>query len=117
VLIVDDRAEIAEMIAEDLCERGYVGTAESAPREALRILLTERVDVLVTDLRMPEVNGLELVRQSMQLDPSRPVIVMTAYSSIDTAIEATDRGAFQYLVKPFRLEALAQILGQAFARP
>jgi two-component system response regulator HydG len=113
VLVVDDRAEMAEMIADDLCDRGYEGVAVSSGREALRLLQTERVDILVTDLRMPEVDGLNLLRSSILLDPSRPVIMMTAYGTLDTAIEATENGAFHYLMKPFRLESLARILEQA----
>ncbi|MGD0524245.1 MAG: response regulator [Polyangiaceae bacterium] len=116
VLVVDDWVEMAEMIADDLCDRGYGATAVSSGREALRILQTRRVDVLVTDLRMPEVDGLSLLRASIEHDPSRPVIVMTAYSTLDTAMEASGSGAFQYLMKPFRLDALARLLDQALRR-
>jgi DNA-binding NtrC family response regulator len=65
---------------------------------------------------MPEVDGLSLLRASIELDPSRPVIVMTAYSAFDTAMEASGGGAFQYLMKPFRLDALARVLEQALKR-
>ena len=116
VLVVDDSVEMADMIADDLRARGYGATAASSGREALLILQTERVDALVTDLRMPEMDGLDLLRASKGLDPSRPVIVMTAYSTIDTAMEATGSGAFQYLMKPFRLDALARLLEQALKR-
>jgi len=113
VLVVDDRAEMAEMIADDLCDRGYEGRAVVSGKEALQILRTECIDALVTDLRMPEIDGLDLLRASIALDPSRPVIMMTAYGTLDTAIEATGNGAFQYLTKPFRLDALARILNHA----
>jgi DNA-binding NtrC family response regulator len=116
VLVVDDRAEMAEMIADDLCARGYDGRAVTSGREALRVLQTERIDVLVTDLRMPEIDGLSLLRSSVALDPSRPVIMMTAYGALDTAMEATRRGAFQYVMKPFRLETLVRVLDQALRR-
>jgi two-component system, NtrC family, response regulator AtoC len=116
VLVVDDRAEMAEMIADDLRARGYDGVAVTSGREALHVLQTERVDVLVTDLRMPEIDGLSLLRSSVALDPSRPVIMMTAYGRLDTAMEATRSGAFQYLMKPFRLEALVRVLDQALRR-
>jgi DNA-binding NtrC family response regulator len=116
VLVVDDWVEMAEMLADDLCDRGYAATAVSSGTEALRILQTKSVDALVTDLRMPEVDGLSLLRASIELDPSRPVIVMTAYSAFDTAMEASGGGAFQYLMKPFRLDALARVLEQALKR-
>jgi DNA-binding NtrC family response regulator len=113
VLVVDDRLEMAEMIAEDLCGRGYDGLASSSGQEALRILRTERVDALVTDVRMPDVDGLVLLRASLRLDPSRPVIVMTAYGTLDNAMQASGDGAYKYLIKPFRLEELAQALERA----
>jgi two-component system, NtrC family, response regulator HydG len=113
VLVVDDKAEMAEMIADDLCDRGYEGLAVSSGQEALHVLRTARVDALVTDLRMPEIDGLDLLRASLELDPSRPVILMTAYGTLDTAMEATGKGAFHYLTKPFRLEALVRVLAEA----
>ena len=113
VLVVDDRPEMAEMIADDLCDRGYEGRAVFSGREALRMLQSERVDVLITDLRMPEVDGLDLLRVSRELDPSRPVIVMTAFATIDTAMKASESGACQYLSKPFRLDLLVHLLEQA----
>jgi two-component system response regulator HydG len=116
VIVVDDREEMAEMIAEALCDRGYEGMALSSGREALRVLRTERVDAMVTDLRMPEIDGLALLDASLQLDPSRPVIVMTAYGTLETAMESTGRGAFRYLTKPFRIEALVRVLEGALNR-
>jgi DNA-binding NtrC family response regulator len=115
VLVVDDKREMADMIADDLCDRGYEGLASSSGREALRILGTERIDALVTDLRMPEIDGLALLRASRELDPLRPVILMTAFEALDTAIEASEHGVCQYLTKPFRLDVLARLLEQAIA--
>jgi DNA-binding NtrC family response regulator len=113
VLVVDDRAEMAEMIADDLNDRGYEATAVTSGEEALHILRTQRVDVLVTDLRMPGVDGFDVVRVSVELDPSRTINLMTANGTLDTALEATGRGVFQYMIKPFRLDALARVLEQA----
>lgn len=116
VLVVDDRSEMAEMLADDLTDRGYEGVAVCSGHEALRVLKSERVDVLVTDLRMPEVDGLTLLQASLKLDPGRPVIMMTAYGTIDSAVETTSRGAYHYLTKPFRLEALVRVVEEALAR-
>jgi two-component system response regulator HydG len=113
VLVVDDRVDMAEMLADDLCDRGYVGIAVTSGRDALHRLRTERVDALVTDVRMPEVDGLTLLRASVKLDPSRPVIMMTAYGTLDTAMEASGEGAYHYLIKPFRLEELVKVLDRA----
>jgi two-component system response regulator HydG len=116
VLVVDDRAEMAETIADALQDHGYDGVAVTSGHDALRALGSERVDAVVTDLRMPGIDGLAVLEASRRLDPSRPVIVMTAYGSLDTAIESSGRGAAQYLIKPFRIEALVRILEDAFAR-
>jgi len=113
VLVVDDRAEMAETIAESLCERGYDGVAVSSGRDAIRLLRSERVDALVTDLRMPGIDGLDLLRVSVQLDPSRPVIMMTGYGSAESALKAAGAGVFHYLTKPFRVDALVRILEEA----
>ncbi len=113
VLVVDDRPEMAEMLADDLCDRGFEGVAMTSSRAALSRLRVERFDALVTDVRMPDVDGLALLRASRHLDPSRPVILMTAYGTLDTAIEASGEGAYHYLVKPFRLEELMSVLRRA----
>ena len=113
VLVVDDQLEMAEMIADHLSEHGYEATAVSSGSAALQLLRTRCVDVLVTDLRMPGIDGLDLLTASVELDPSRTVILMTGYGTPATALEATVRGAFQYLTKPFRLETLVRILEQA----
>ena len=115
VIVVDDREEMAEMLAEALCDRGYEGLAVSSSREALRVLRTERIDAMITDLRMPEIDGMALLDASQALDPSRPVIVMTAYGTLETAVESTGRGAFRYLTKPFRMESLVEALERALS--
>jgi DNA-binding NtrC family response regulator len=115
VLVVDDRSEMAEMIAEELGERGFDALATTSGREAIALLRTERIDALVTDLRMPEVDGLTLLRTSVELDPSRPVFMMTAYGSLETALQAVDGGTWQYLTKPFRVDLLARLLEQALS--
>ncbi len=113
VLLVDDRLEMAEMLADGLSDRGYEPLALSSSREALRALEQDRVEAVVTDLRMPEVDGLELLAASRRLDPDRPVIVMTAYGAIDSAVESIRLGAYHYLTKPFKLDELVIFLGRA----
>ncbi len=107
---------MADMIVDDLRDRGYEAFASYSGRDALDVLGSRRVDALITDLRMPEVDGLALMRASLRLDPSRPVIVMTAYGAMSTAMDAIGAGAYQYLVKPFTLEALLAVLERALGR-
>jgi two-component system, NtrC family, response regulator HydG len=116
ILVVDDRPEMAEMVADALSERGYAAIATSSGHEAIHRLRTERFDALVTDLRMPEVDGLALLRVSLELDPSRPVIMMTAHGTFDAAVQTTREGAYHYLTKPFRIEALSRLIEQALRR-
>jgi two-component system response regulator HydG len=115
VLVIDDALSMAEMVAEGLCERGYDAHAVSSSAEAAKALQANdpRIDAVITDLRMPGLDGLELLSIARRLDPRRPVIVMTAYSAVDTAIESIRRGAYHYVTKPFKLDELALFLGRA----
>jgi len=113
VLVVDDNFEMARTIAEGLIDRSYDAVPVGSGREAVDRLIVERFDVLVTDLRMPKVDGMELLAASRRLDPDRPVIVMTAYSAIDTAVESIRQGAHHYLTKPFKQDELVIFLERA----
>lgn len=113
ILVVDDELEMAAVIAEELGDRGYSAVALRSGAVALERLRREPFDALVTDLRMPGVDGLELLRASRLLDPSRPVIVMTGHGAIDTALEAANQGAFHYLTKPFSLAHLVELIEMA----
>jgi two-component system response regulator HydG len=112
-MVVDDRLEMAELVADALGERGYDAFAVASGEEALRRMQDEGFDALVTDLRMPRVDGLELLAASRRLAPERPVLVMTAYGAIDSAVEAIRQGAYYYLTKPFKMEELAIYVGRA----
>jgi two-component system response regulator HydG len=94
VLVVDDQVSMAEMLVDGLVERGFDAVASGSSADASRRLGEERFDALVTDLRMPGVDGLGLVSVARQLAPGCPVIVMTAYSAVDTAVESIRRGAY-----------------------
>jgi two-component system response regulator HydG len=115
VLIVDDNLEMARTIAEGLGDRGYETVAVASGREAQARLAGAHFDAVVTDLRMPEVDGFEILASSRALDPERPVIVMTAYSAIDSAVQSIRQGAYHYLTKPFKQDELAIFLGRALA--
>ncbi|MGD0527589.1 MAG: sigma-54 dependent transcriptional regulator, partial [Polyangiaceae bacterium] len=113
VLVVDDKIELAETLAEGLNDRGFVGVPCASSEEAARLVEGDGIDALVTDLRMPHLDGLGLLARSRAAAPDRPVIVMTAYGAIDTAIEAIRRGAAHYLTKPFGIDELALFLDRA----
>ena len=105
VLVADDSFEMAQSVAEGLCDRGYDAIAVGSGYEALGPPCRKSsFDALITDLRMPGIDGLALMARSRTLDPIRPVIAMTAYSSLDLALESLRQGAYYYVTKPFKQE-------------
>ena len=113
VLIVDDNVEMARMISEQLEDHGYEAVPLGAGRRALEWMTQHGCDALVTDLRMTGVDGLALLAASRAQAPERPVIIMTAYSAVDSAVECIRQGAYHYLTKPFKLDELAIFLRRA----
>ncbi len=85
-------------------------------REALDVLRSRSVDVVVSDIRMPDLTGVELLREAKQLSPETVFVMMTAFASTETAIEALQHGAFDYLTKPFKMEEMKSIVLQALRR-
>ncbi len=107
VLIVDDDAAMRDLLVDELQDRGFeVETAASA-EEALGWLGERRFAAMVTDIHLGGPNGLDLTRQALALDPQLPVIVITAFGSMDRAIEAIRLGAYDFITKPFEPEVLA----------
>src|SRR5262249_39341620 len=103
VLVVDDDREMADTVAEYLTERGYRADTAVGGRAALQALKRKAFDAVITDLRMDGVDGLDVLEAARADDPTRPVLIMTAYGTIDGAIEAVRRGAAHYLTKPFKM--------------
>ncbi|MFT3696934.1 MAG: sigma-54 dependent transcriptional regulator [Kofleriaceae bacterium] len=113
VLVVDDKLAMAETLADGLTDHGFTAHAFASPKKALENLAN--VDVVVTDLRMPELDGLALLDQIRATRPEIQVIVMTAFGAIDSAVEAIRKGAFHYLTKPFKLDELVVFVTRAVA--
>ena len=113
IIVVDDKLALAETLADGLVDRGYAARAFGESKLALAELRAGRAELLVTDLRMPELDGFALVDAARELGV--PVIVMTAYGAIDSAVEAIRKGAFHYLTKPFKLDELIVFVERALA--
>ncbi len=113
VLVADDDPAMASMLADGLAELGYVVLTATTAADAKRLVRDTSVDVLVTDLRMPDVDGIELLALSKRLAPERPVLVMTAFGAIDTAVESLRKGAHHYLLKPFKVAELDLLIQRA----
>ncbi|WP_394823133.1 sigma-54-dependent transcriptional regulator [Pendulispora albinea] len=113
VLVVDDQRAMAEMVTDGLADHGFDARFALTAEEATLAIDERNYDVLVTDLRIPGTDGLELLALSRAKSPASPVIVMTAFSAVDTAIESIRRGAYHYVTKPFRVEELALFIRRA----
>lgn len=101
ILVVDDERSIRESLKMVLQEEGYQAESASDGKEALNLLHQEDFDILITDLKMPEMDGLELTKKCLQAYPKTAVIIITAYGSLDSAIQALRLGAQDYILKPF----------------
>ncbi|HVY44447.1 MAG TPA: sigma-54 dependent transcriptional regulator [Minicystis sp.] len=113
MLVVDDVPSMAEMVSDALGDRGFDAQAARGGEHAVRLLGEERFDALLTDLRMPGIDGLELMKIARARDPELVVLVMTAYGAIDSAIDSIRRGAYHYFTKPFKTDELVLFLGRA----
>jgi two-component system response regulator HydG len=113
VLVVDDDLTFAETIAEGLGARGFRATALGDAENAAQAVRSKQFDAMVTDLRMPELDGLALLALAKRHAPDRPVIIMTAFSAIDSAVECVRQGAYHYLTKPFKVAELELFLERA----
>lgn len=105
ILIVEDEKNIRESIDSALSDKYEVRTASSG-NEALNIITKEQFDLLITDIRMPGISGIELLKEFKKLYPENPVIIITAFTSIQSAVEAMKSGASEYVPKPFSLEEI-----------
>ncbi|RJQ50533.1 MAG: sigma-54-dependent Fis family transcriptional regulator [Desulfobacteraceae bacterium] len=115
VLIVDDEKNYPPIIAAVLQEEGYETlTANSGP-EALRVLQNSDVDLIVTDMKMPGMDGMLLLEEVKRRNPELPVIMMTAHGTVERAVEAMQKGAYNYILKPFDNESLILYVGKACA--
>jgi DNA-binding NtrC family response regulator len=110
VLIVEDDRNTLLGLVEILGQEGYDVEGISSPAKALKMLEKERFDILLTDLKMAEMDGMELYERSLGVQPEMKTIVMTAYSSVKDAVEAMKRGVCEYLTKPLDLDELFVIL-------
>src|SRR4051794_34912658 len=102
LLILDDEVELMRALAESLADEGFATQGFNKPADALAALREGDSDLLLTDLMMPEMDGIEVLRQALESDPNLVGIIMTGQGTIPTAVEAMKAGAFDYVLKPFR---------------
>ena len=113
ILVVDDEPNLRRVLSAQLERDGYeVHTAEDG-EQALGILKDHHIDLVITDLRMPKMDGMELLRRAQKLDAELPVVMITAHGTVDNAVEALKTGAFDYLTKPFDQMEVRTIVAKA----
>jgi DNA-binding NtrC family response regulator len=115
VLVVDDEPDMARNVGMILTDAGLDAIVETESPRALALLEREPPDLVVADLRMPDLDGLALLERIRRLYPGLPVVMLTAYASVDSAVEAMKKGASDYLAKPFAPEELVLRVEKALA--
>ncbi|MDQ2921057.1 MAG: response regulator, partial [Acidobacteriota bacterium] len=113
ILVVDDEPQLRSALVESLQRHGYEVTGCGSGRKALAELRERDFDLLLTDLMMPEMDGIALLKAGLEIDPHLVGIILTGQGTIQTAVDAMQRGAFDYVLKPFRLQHLLPVLTRA----
>src|SRR6478672_9148309 len=113
LLVVDDEVELMRALCDSLGDQGFAVKGVSRPAEALDALRDGDFDLLLSDLMMPGTDGIALLRQALEIDPNLVGIIMTGQGTIQTAVEAMKSGAFDYVLKPFRLQSMLPVLARA----
>lgn len=115
ILIVDDEVEMRIAMSETLKHCGYPVELSHNAIDALKKFKEHEYSLVITDMTMPKRSGLELLKDIKAIDPNRPVIMVTAYGTIETAVEAMKHGAFDYIVKPFNFETFTFVVERSLA--
>ena len=113
VLVVDDEPNLRRVLSAQLARDGYEVHTACDGEEALATLRDHHVDLVITDLRMPKIDGMELLRRSRKMDAELPVVIITAHGSVDNAVEALKTGAFDYITKPFDQAEVRNVVRKA----
>src|SRR5258707_12079708 len=113
VLIVDDEPNLRKILAAQLSRDGYDVLLAEDGEQGLSLLREHHIDLVVTDLKMPKIDGMTLLREALRESPNLPIVMITAHGTVDTAVEALKIGAFDYLTKPFDKDEVRQIVAKA----
>ena len=117
IWIVDDDHSISWVIDKALAKQGYLTRVFNNGNELLQTLSSSRPDLVISDIHMPELNGFELIEGIHQSYPDMPVIIMTAFGDLDSAVDSFRYGAYEYLTKPFDIDELVALCAKAVSSP
>ena len=113
ILLVDDEIISLQNIGHYLRQKGYTVTVAASGSEAISLMDHKIFDLVITDLKMPDVDGVQVMKRAKEILPDIEVIIVTGYATINSAVEAMSRGAFYYMTKPIKLEELHTLIVQA----
>ncbi len=114
ILVADDDYIVRDLVVKFLSDEGYAVAVASDGIEAFNMLRREDFKLVLSDLRMPGADGMEVLRAAIRTDPNIAVVIITAYGTLDTALEAMNEGAYDYIVKPFVMQQLLLVVRNAY---
>jgi DNA-binding NtrC family response regulator len=115
ILVIDDESIVRKSCSRALTPEGYEVKVSQSGVEALKMLEEESFDLVLTDLKMPDIDGIEVLKKIKEKWPQTEVIIITGYQTVDTAVKSIKLGAFDYVEKPFTPDALVSAVGNAMA--
>src|SRR3989344_5968191 len=113
ILMVDDDPEVLRTLEKIMKRKGYQTIPFSNPLLALETMRTRRPDLILTDLKMPEMDGIQFMQEAKKIHPSVPVVLITAYATVDTAVSAIQLGGFDHVRKPFEISRIYAVIEKA----
>jgi DNA-binding NtrC family response regulator len=114
ILVAEDDEMVRDVIVRFLSDEGYSVNVAEDGLEAIRALRRQDIKLVITDLRMPGADGMEVLRTALQINPQMAVVLVTAYGTLDLALEAMREGAYDYIVKPFVMQQMLLVVRNAF---
>ena len=116
ILVIDDERSMREFLSIMLEREGYSVVTKDNGNDALEFINKNKYDLIITDIKMPKISGIEILRESMALHPNTPVIMITAFASTEVAVEAMKLGAYDYITKPFNVDEIKIIIKNALEK-
>ena len=114
ILIVDDEQDLLDTMAKRMRKRGMIVHASSNGPDALELIQKESIDVVLLDVRMPQMNGIDVLKRIKEIDPLMAVVMLTGHASIESAVTGMEHGAFDYLIKPVDFDSLCYMIEDAY---
>jgi two-component system, NtrC family, response regulator PilR len=116
LLVVDDDLSVRQFLSIMLERSGHQVRAAASGMDAFQLLERHEFDLVITDMKMPQISGMDVLKRVKQVAPHTEVVMITAYATTDSAVEAMKRGAFDYVIKPFKIDELQLIVAKALSR-